>query len=60
MTITEAAAHVGDTVTYAPHPGATPEDGTIVAVNDRYAMVRYGRSIKATRPEDLQLKDPTP
>lgn len=49
-------ADVGRAVRYcARHPGAVPEDGVLVEINELYAFVRYGRDqhAKATTFGDL-------
>jgi len=56
ISLSQAAAAVGAGVVYRPVHGPA-EDGTIVAVNDRYVMVLYvgDRTAKATRAEDLSF-----
>lgn len=62
MTLEEAAANIGHTVTYTP-PDLTQspyhhiETGTITAVTSRYVFVRYhgDQHSKATTPDRLRF-----
>jgi len=56
MTLEEARNHEGAGVVYSPGHRLAKEDGTIVRCSKAYVFVRYANgSIKATRPEDLEL-----
>lgn len=61
MTLDEAAQHIGQTVTYTPHPTEHAPDGiehgVITAVTSRYVFVRYSgdHHSKATAAAALQL-----
>lgn len=57
MNLEQAAAHIGDRVTYRPRAGCL-EHGVITSVNDNYAFVRYDGNYwsKATYPGFLQLE----
>ncbi len=61
MTIDEARASIGRSVTYRPREhrpwAGPPEEGVITSVNDSFAFVRYGsdKTSRATLPELLSL-----
>lgn len=57
MTLEEAAAHIGSTVSYLPNGHDQPDTGYITAVTSRYVFVRYGQDhhSKATAPHNLHL-----
>lgn len=61
MTLEEAADHIGQQVTYTPHPDTHAPNGaetnTITAVTSRYIFVRYHGDThsKATAPICLHL-----
>lgn len=57
MTLEEAAAHIGQPVTYTPYDNTDrAENGVITAVTSRYVFVRYAgdQHSKATAAERLR------